>query len=67
MKGNNLLSGPSERSLQDDNVTKQYEIMEKNTVNEEKENCQNCDARFSPCGDYVTLCNRCRYELLGVR
>jgi len=66
MNRNDLLSEPSEHSLQDDNVINQHEMMKKNTIKEEKENCQNCDARFSPSGDYVTLCSQCRYELLGI-
>lgn len=68
MNENNLLTESSKHGLQDDDVTRQYKIMGRIVVNEEGESeaCQNCGVCFFPCDDYVTLCKKCRYELLGI-
>lgn len=54
--------------LRDNDMIEQNKMAEKNTTNEEREKeiCQNCGIFFSPYDDYVTLCSKCRFELLGI-
>ena len=65
MNKNNLLSESSKHTLHD--MIKQYEVTEREIDNRgERETCQNCRTCFSSDDDYVTLCSKCRYELLGI-
>lgn len=69
MNTNDLLSEPPNHSLQDNDVIKQHDVIERDIDDKkerEKETCQNCGTCFSSNDDYVTLCNKCRYELLGI-